>query len=283
MANPTLSHLLHADPAPQQQLHHPQHHHQHQPPQPGQSPTAGSSSSGLAPVSASFTYPPPPSTASPAASATPNPLATPAASPTAQHTPGSASGSASGSVPKSHANNTSLYQCADCLKRYSRPEHLQRHIATHTLGKRFVCDVSLYSILSPIDRLFTLYYSSAHIPVFRFAARLLGVRISSRDIEPTTMTTPMAQRGGESTRRQALGELPTRVKPVPKPASSARRSSHAQDAAIAICTASTRVPRPDPPPRCIFCTYLRRPTLAARPLRLLLLSLSPQWALCPTI
>lgn len=157
MANPTLSHLLHADPAPQQQLHHPQqqqqHHQQqqaeyqqHQPPQPGQSPTAGSLSSGLAPVSGSFTYPPPPSTASPAASATPNPLATPAASPTAQHTPGSASGSASGSVPKSHANNTSLYQCADCLKRYSRPEHLQRHIATHTLGKRFVCDVSLLDI-----------------------------------------------------------------------------------------------------------------------------------------
>ncbi|KAK4672909.1 hypothetical protein QC763_107150 [Podospora pseudopauciseta] len=36
---------------------------------------------------------------------------------------------------------TSLYQCAHCLRRYSRPEHLQRHIATHTLGKRFVCDI----------------------------------------------------------------------------------------------------------------------------------------------
>ncbi|KAK4181650.1 putative transcription factor [Triangularia setosa] len=35
----------------------------------------------------------------------------------------------------------SLYQCAHCLRRYSRPEHLQRHIATHTLGKRFVCDI----------------------------------------------------------------------------------------------------------------------------------------------
>lgn len=147
MANPPLSHLLHADQAHPQQHHHQQQHHQqhhqhHQPPQPGQSPSAGNLSASLHPISTGFTYPPPPSTASPAASGTSNALATPAASPTAQHTPGSASGSASGTVPKSHANNTSLYQCADCLKRYSRPEHLQRHIATHTLGKRFVCDVS---------------------------------------------------------------------------------------------------------------------------------------------
>ncbi|PSR99390.1 hypothetical protein BD289DRAFT_38255 [Coniella lustricola] len=46
-----------------------------------------------------------------------------------------------GSVSRGHAPNSSLYQCADCLKRYSRPEHLQRHVATHTLGKRFVCDI----------------------------------------------------------------------------------------------------------------------------------------------
>ncbi|KAL8343286.1 hypothetical protein RB598_004569 [Gaeumannomyces tritici] len=37
-----------------------------------------------------------------------------------------------------HAQQT---LCADCLRRYARPEHLQRHIATHTLGKRFACDV----------------------------------------------------------------------------------------------------------------------------------------------
>ncbi|KAL8343897.1 hypothetical protein RB601_004428 [Gaeumannomyces tritici] len=41
----------------------------------------------------------------------------------------------------SHDLTASLYQCADCLRRYARPEHLQRHIATHTLGKRFACDV----------------------------------------------------------------------------------------------------------------------------------------------
>jgi Fungal Zn(2)-Cys(6) binuclear cluster domain/Zinc finger, C2H2 type len=42
---------------------------------------------------------------------------------------------------RSHSSNTSLYQCADCQRRYSRPEHLARHIQTHTLGKRFACQV----------------------------------------------------------------------------------------------------------------------------------------------
>ncbi|ORY66405.1 C6 transcription factor RegA [Pseudomassariella vexata] len=40
-----------------------------------------------------------------------------------------------------HSITQSLYQCADCQKRYSRPEHLARHIQTHTLGKRFFCQV----------------------------------------------------------------------------------------------------------------------------------------------
>ncbi|CRK17525.1 hypothetical protein BN1708_012083 [Verticillium longisporum] len=40
-----------------------------------------------------------------------------------------------------HAATPSLYQCAHCQKRYSRPEHLARHIQTHTLGKRFACQV----------------------------------------------------------------------------------------------------------------------------------------------
>ncbi|KAI1082804.1 hypothetical protein F5B20DRAFT_530424 [Whalleya microplaca] len=42
---------------------------------------------------------------------------------------------------QSHSTTRSLYQCADCKKRYSRPEHLARHIQTHTLGKRFLCPV----------------------------------------------------------------------------------------------------------------------------------------------
>ncbi|CAM1505632.1 Fc.00g112690.m01.CDS01 [Cosmosporella sp. VM-42] len=36
---------------------------------------------------------------------------------------------------------TSLYACGDCGRRYSRPEHLQRHVQTHTLGRRFSCSV----------------------------------------------------------------------------------------------------------------------------------------------
>ncbi|KAI1430028.1 hypothetical protein F5Y12DRAFT_218473 [Xylaria sp. FL1777] len=42
---------------------------------------------------------------------------------------------------QSHLMTSSLYQCADCKKRYSRPEHLARHIQTHTLGKRFSCRI----------------------------------------------------------------------------------------------------------------------------------------------
>ncbi|KAL0938789.1 C6 transcription factor [Colletotrichum truncatum] len=47
------------------------------------------------------------------------------------------------SVPanQSHAATASLYQCAHCQRRYSRPEHLARHIQTHTLGKRFACQI----------------------------------------------------------------------------------------------------------------------------------------------
>ncbi|KAK4230534.1 putative transcription factor [Podospora fimiseda] len=56
------------------------------------------------------------------------------------HVPAPNSISAPASTTKSPAPS-SLYQCAHCLKRYSRPEHLQRHIASHTLGKRFSCDI----------------------------------------------------------------------------------------------------------------------------------------------
>lgn len=181
MTNPNLSHLIHAEPAlyPQpesSQQRQPQHHqpkqqsqaqHQyqyHQSLPPGQQPlpptsgphsSTGTPSSGLAPITTptyTSAYPPPPSTASPAASGTPlSNLATPAASPVVPHHHAE---SDSGPVPKGHAANTSLYQCADCLKRYSRPEHLQRHVATHTLGKRFVCDVSI-QFQSPWPRKFT--------------------------------------------------------------------------------------------------------------------------------
>ncbi|KAH8676281.1 hypothetical protein BX600DRAFT_394947 [Xylariales sp. PMI_506] len=42
---------------------------------------------------------------------------------------------------RGHSLTQALYQCADCQRRYSRPEHLARHIQTHTLGKRFFCQV----------------------------------------------------------------------------------------------------------------------------------------------
>lgn len=146
MASPSLSQLLHADsalPPPPSQPRHPQRQHTPRPPSAqtaAQSPNTGdvSSTSLSAP---GYAYPPPPSSVSPAASGSSNHLATPATSPAATSAAGSTNGS---SLPKGHAANTSLYQCADCLRRYSRPEHLQRHIATHTLGKRFVCDVSSY-------------------------------------------------------------------------------------------------------------------------------------------
>ncbi|KAL1844644.1 hypothetical protein VTK73DRAFT_2104 [Phialemonium thermophilum] len=70
------------------------------------------------------------------------PPASPSSSPSYPRPP-AASRAAPYPAPGGHSTTQSLYQCADCLRRYSRPEHLQRHIATHTLGKRFVCDVDL--------------------------------------------------------------------------------------------------------------------------------------------
>ncbi|ROV99929.1 hypothetical protein VMCG_06185 [Cytospora schulzeri] len=130
MSSSSISHLLHAEPA------HPY------------PPRSGSNTSAAPPLlstPANYTYPAPPSTVSPAASGAshPTPVATPATSPSAPSIGGASihGNTTSTTTPRGHAANTSLYQCADCLKRYSRPEHLQRHIATHTLGKRFICDV----------------------------------------------------------------------------------------------------------------------------------------------
>lgn len=47
---------------------------------------------------------------------------------------------ASASAAKSHAGNN-LYACRDCGRSYSRPEHLVRHVQTHTLGRRFICEI----------------------------------------------------------------------------------------------------------------------------------------------
>ncbi|KAI0125974.1 hypothetical protein BJ170DRAFT_685218 [Xylariales sp. AK1849] len=87
-------------------------------------------------VNAFTSVPPPPPL--PPASVSQPPLTTPV-QPTSPHDAASvAPQTPSG---RSHSLTHSLYQCADCQKRYSRPEHLARHIQTHTLGKRFFCQV----------------------------------------------------------------------------------------------------------------------------------------------
>ncbi|KAF3762361.1 hypothetical protein M406DRAFT_294043 [Cryphonectria parasitica EP155] len=172
MASPSFSHLLHPEPAvpsqppPRSHPHsqfqpQPSAHAQtaHQPPPSSSSPRSlpqparsllppqrpsndGNPSPSLDFISvatSAYNYPAaPPSTVSPAASGSAHSVASPVTSPTAHTSSASAAGPG---LSRNHAPNSSLYQCADCLKRYSRPEHLQRHVATHTLGKRFVCDV----------------------------------------------------------------------------------------------------------------------------------------------
>lgn len=203
----SLSRLLHASPPGSQPQAQPELQHQPSPPQshaqqqqlqpPSQLSGAGNEGSSLAPIIApGYSYPHTRSSASPAASGKSASLATPATSPTATSAPASASGS---TASRGHAANTSLYQCADCLKRYSRPEHLQRHIATHTLGKRFVCDVGTAQ----------RHPEMTNFPAndewrLRSVERLSGVLISSRDTGPTTTMTAMAPRGGASTRLLAL-------------------------------------------------------------------------------
>lgn len=38
-------------------------------------------------------------------------------------------------------STSNLYACRDCGRSYSRPEHLVRHVQTHTLGRRFICEI----------------------------------------------------------------------------------------------------------------------------------------------
>ncbi|CAH0026747.1 unnamed protein product [Clonostachys rhizophaga] len=54
-----------------------------------------------------------------------------------------ASKAAQVATPTSQSNHrgNNLYACRDCGRSYSRPEHLVRHVQTHTLGRRFVCDI----------------------------------------------------------------------------------------------------------------------------------------------
>ncbi|QLI65328.1 Transcription factor 1 [Metarhizium brunneum] len=50
-------------------------------------------------------------------------------------------GSTSVTSSRQNHEGNNLYACRDCGRSYSRPEHLVRHVQTHTLGRRFTCEV----------------------------------------------------------------------------------------------------------------------------------------------
>ncbi|UKZ51370.1 hypothetical protein TrVGV298_005129 [Trichoderma virens] len=55
-------------------------------------------------------------------------------------TPGVTAESSGSASHQSH-QNSNPYACRDCGRAYSRPEHLVRHVQTHTLGRRFACEI----------------------------------------------------------------------------------------------------------------------------------------------
>lgn len=113
------------------------------PPRPNPDPTSAPNTAS-APVlfASSQSYPPPPAPAVSLGGARPfNPSAIgqPSSAPTT--TPPNPTSAAPGSAANRAHTGPSLYACGDCGRRYSRPEHLQRHVQTHTLGRRFACGV----------------------------------------------------------------------------------------------------------------------------------------------
>lgn len=60
---------------------------------------------------------------------------------------------------RSHSLTQSLYQCADCQRRYSRPEHLARHIQTQSVSYHVAtCDPYVFlSAASPMLTQCSLY------------------------------------------------------------------------------------------------------------------------------
>lgn len=66
----------------------------------------------------------------------------PISHPPIEHSPLRSASTPSPATPASKGHTgASLYACGDCGRRYSRPEHLQRHVQTHTLGRRFACSI----------------------------------------------------------------------------------------------------------------------------------------------
>jgi uncharacterized Zn-finger protein len=87
----------------------------------------------------SSTTPGPPS-ASPGANTTAG-TTTSASDTTIDTFAGSVTGEAPAPAPHQSHQNSNPYACRDCGRSYSRPEHLVRHVQTHTLGRRFACEI----------------------------------------------------------------------------------------------------------------------------------------------
>ncbi|KAM6526720.1 hypothetical protein FSOLCH5_002809 [Fusarium solani] len=112
------------------------------PPRPNPDPTSAPNTASAPVLFASSQPYPPPSAPGVALGARPfNPAAIgqPSSAPTTTP-PNPVSAAPSSAVNRAHTG-PSLYACGDCGRRYSRPEHLQRHVQTHTLGRRFACGV----------------------------------------------------------------------------------------------------------------------------------------------
>ncbi|KPM40652.1 hypothetical protein AK830_g5890 [Neonectria ditissima] len=127
MSSSSLSHILDPPRPSEPALLATQPH----PPHPPHPPIPGSAPSG-APHALRPALPPPTSA----------PIAVAALAPPAAPPPPDPQSTPSPSTPASRGHvGPSLYACGDCGRKYSRPEHLQRHVQTHTLGRRFICQV----------------------------------------------------------------------------------------------------------------------------------------------
>ncbi|KAF4984072.1 hypothetical protein FZEAL_651 [Fusarium zealandicum] len=119
MTGPSLSHIL-------------------DPTRPSPDPTSAPASAPNLFAAPSYPLHPAPSVAqsfNPATAARPSSTPAPSA-------PRSTPTATTASTPANNAHAVlSLYACGDCGRKYSRPEHLQRHVQTHTLGRRFACSV----------------------------------------------------------------------------------------------------------------------------------------------
>lgn len=270
MSANSLSHLLHANAGPDahrssaapdssyaipttsvgppSQSQPPQHHRQHFVTGP-----AANSYPAPAPAPPASSLPP-----APVSQAPPNPTAQPAG--LSPHN--STGASLQTPAARSHSLTQSLYQCADCQRRYSRPEHLARHIQTqlvlpahlHISRARLLSPVEVgrrppaYLLLCDVGREVTPLVNVptvtdpgmrtapwANVSSAKSVARHLRAPTCS-NVTPRTMTATATLRksAGGPMRRRMPGGSPMPARLARLPASSARRSSRARVAATEI-------------------------------------------------